>query len=74
MINIFIASPVNANYQDTSAQVEIKTTNGVMTLLQNHIPIVSEIKDGYIKYNNKKINIKNGVLNFKNNNLYLTYQ
>ena len=44
-----IATPERVVYEDEINQVSIPTTSGEVTILPNHIPLVSVIKSGEIK-------------------------
>ncbi len=73
MINLSLATPLKIDYQEEVSQVEIKVVEGNITILENHIPFISLIENGYVKFNDKKVDIKNGVVHFNKNNMYITY-
>ncbi len=58
-------------YNEEVQYIVVKNTDGEFAILNNHIPIVSVIKEGYIKLVDEKqtlyVVIINGILEFKNN-------
>lgn len=68
-----IASPGKENVDQEVENVVLKLVSGNVEILENHIPFLSLIKNGYVKYNDQEIEIENGVVHFKNNQLYITY-
>lgn len=73
MIELNLVSPNGENFIEKVEKVEIKAIEGNLTILSNHISFVSLIHNGYVKIAEKTINIEEGVINFSNNKLYITY-
>lgn len=47
--------------------VVCKTDEGEIGFLINHTPLIGKISDGFIRYDDKVVVIKNGIIDFKNN-------
>ncbi len=62
MLNVKIASPSEKIFDGQLKSITIQTTNGVITVLPNHVPFISTIQDGYIKYDDKTITMNNGAI------------
>lgn len=62
MLNVKIASPSEKIFEGELDIITIQTTGGVVTILPNHIPFISTIKDGYIKFNDQTIIMKKGAI------------
>ncbi|MFH1286890.1 MAG: ATP synthase F1 subunit epsilon [Candidatus Magasanikbacteria bacterium] len=54
MINFRIATPESVVYEDEISQVSIPTTSGEITVLPGHIPLVSVIQSGELKFSDKE--------------------
>ncbi len=68
MIKLKIASPEQTLFDGETSQVTIKTIDGVITVLPNHIPLVSIIEDGYVQVpDNEIINVKKGFVTVNKN-------
>jgi F-type H+-transporting ATPase subunit epsilon len=48
MINLKIVTPGGSVYEDLAISVTIPTTSGYVTILDNHIPLISVVKSGEI--------------------------
>ncbi len=72
MLKFKIATPEKVVYEDEIRQVSIPTMSGEITVLPNHIPLVSVIKAGELKIVDKDgehpIAIAGGFLEIKGNN------
>jgi len=72
MINFKIATPEKVVYEDTIFQVSIPTTSGEITVLPNHIPLVSVLVAGELKIKDKEgehaIALAGGFLEVRGNN------
>ncbi len=62
MLTIRVATPEGKIIDREAPQVTIKTTNGVITVLPNHLPLLSTIKDGYVIVEGKKTEIKSAMV------------
>ncbi len=62
MLTIRVATPEGKIIDQEAPQVTIKTTNGVITVLPNHLPLLSTIKDGYVIVEGKQTNIKSAMI------------
>lgn len=68
MLNIKIATPEKKLYEGQNKAITVKTSNGVITILSNHIPLLAPIANGYYKIDNsEKIAITKGMLTVDNN-------
>ncbi|MBD3311712.1 MAG: ATP synthase F1 subunit epsilon [Candidatus Magasanikbacteria bacterium] len=72
MIKFKIATPERIIYEDEVKQVSIPTINGEITVLPNHIPLVSVLKAGELRIEDKEgehpIAIAGGFLEVRGNN------
>ena len=70
--NIEIISPEKKLLRDKTSSVTIPSYEGDMTILSNHISIITFLRPGIVKINgNKEINyfLEEGTVEFSNNNL-----
>ncbi len=67
MLKLRIATPEGKLFDDEVAKVEIKTIDGTITVLPNHIPLLTIIKDGYVVINGKKTTIKSATVTVNQN-------
>ncbi len=68
MITLKIASPSGKIYNGTCGRVQVKTTDGVITILPKHVPLVSVILNGYVIIDNEtKYEISNGMVTVNEN-------
>ncbi len=70
--NIEIISPEKKLLTDKTSSVTIPSYEGDMTILSNHISIITFLRPGIVKINgNKEINyfLEEGTVEFSNNNL-----
>jgi len=72
MIKFKIATPEGVAYQDEIYQVSIPTMSGEITVLPNHIPLVSVLQAGELKIKDKDGDhpyaVSGGFLEIKGNN------
>lgn len=47
-------------FEGTVNKVSLPTVDGEITVLQNHIPIITILKQGTLKYDDEKVEIKGG--------------
>ncbi len=73
MIKLSLSTPSEVSYEEEVTQVEVKLVEGNMTVLTDHVPFISLIKNGYVKFNDKQVDIQEGIVHFNNNNMYITY-
>jgi len=70
-----IISPEKTLYEAEVDEVEIPGFEGNMTILRDHINLVTFVRPGIITVNNnsktKKFYIENGTIEFENNNLLI---
>jgi len=70
-----IISPEKTLYEAEVDEVEIPGFEGNMTILRDHINLVTFVRPGIIMVNNnsktKKFYIENGTIEFENNNLLI---
>lgn len=62
MLNVKIATPSEKIFEGELGKITIQTTAGVVSLLPNHVPFVSTIENGYVKYNDQNITMKKGAV------------
>lgn len=55
-----IYSLEGTKYEGTVSQVSLPTTNGEITVLKNHIPLITTLKSGVIKFGGENISIEGG--------------
>ncbi|WOO86948.1 hypothetical protein RZE82_07470 [Mollicutes bacterium LVI A0039] len=67
MLKVKIATPSEKIYDGELAAITLQTTNGVITVLPNHVPFITTIENGYVKYNENKIIMKKGAVILDNN-------
>lgn len=75
MLNVKIATPSEKIFEGELDSITIQTTAGVVTILANHVPFISTIENGYVKYNEEEITIVKGavILDAQNNLEVLGY-
>ncbi len=47
-------------FEGTVSQVSLPTTSGEITVLKNHIPLITTLKSGVIKFGKENISIEGG--------------
>lgn len=62
MLNVKIATPSEKIFEGELERITIKTTDGVITILPNHIPFISTIENGYIKYDGQELIMTKGAI------------
>lgn len=71
MLNLKIATPERVVYESQVAQVSVPTTTGEITILPNHVPLVSILQAGELRIKNKDgeqiIAVSGGFLEIKPN-------
>lgn len=72
-ITVNLASATGTKIKEETDSVVMKLTDGNITVLPEHIPFISSIKNGYIRFNDQDINIEKATVHFKNNELYVAY-
>ena len=55
-----IYSLEGTQFEGQVSQVSLPASNGEITILKNHIPIITTLKKGFIKFNDQKISIIGG--------------
>jgi F-type H+-transporting ATPase subunit epsilon len=55
-----ILSLDGTKFDGEAVQVSLPTTDGEITVLKNHIPLITTLKSGYIKFTDNNIAIKGG--------------
>ena len=73
--NLEIISPNKTILKTEVAQVTIPSFEGLMTILKNHISLVTFLRPGFIEIQtsegNEKLFIEEGTVEFNNNNLLI---
>lgn len=69
MLNVKIATPSNKIFEGELEQISIQTIDGVVTILPNHVPFMTSIENGYVKFNEETIEFSKGtvILDDENN-------
>lgn len=73
MIELNIASVDGEKVKESVESVIIKLVEGNVKILPRHIDFISLIKNGYVKYKDKTIDIEEGVVHFENDRMFITY-
>ncbi|MFV0246974.1 MAG: hypothetical protein ACK5HS_03470 [Mycoplasmatales bacterium] len=68
MLKVKIASTTEKIYDGELEQITVKTDAGVLTILPSHVPLITTITEGYVKYKGKTIDVKKGGLNVSGDN------
>lgn len=68
MLNVKIATPSSKIFEGSLESITIQTTDGVVTVLPNHVPFISTIEGGYVKYGEETVNLKKGAVILSENN------
>jgi len=55
-----ILSLDGSKYDGEASQVTLPTTDGEITVLKNHIPLITTLKSGSIRFSNQNILISGG--------------
>ena len=67
MIKIYVVTPHGEIVNEETTFLVAKTDTGEMGFLENHTPLIARISQGYIKYNDRYVAIKGGVIDVNNN-------
>ncbi len=62
MLKLRVATPEKKFYDQEVDKIEIKTIDGTITVLPNHIPLLTLIKDGHIMVGRKRMDIKSATV------------
>lgn len=62
MINLKVVTPRGLMWDDGVASVNLKTTTGEITILPNHIPLVSTLEKGMVKIVSKGKKMRSEIL------------
>ncbi len=68
MLNVKIATPSEKIFDGSLASITIQTTGGVITVLPNHVPFITTIENGYVRFNEEDITITKGAVTLDSNN------
>lgn len=72
MLNVKIATPSEKVFEGELSQITIQTTDGVVTILPNHVPFISTIENGYVRFEDQDLEIaKAAVILDKASNLQI---
>ena len=70
--NIEIISPDKTIFKSEVGQVTIPSFEGLMTILKNHIPLVTFLRPGLIEIGKgEKFYVEDGTVEFSNNSLLI---
>ncbi len=60
MLNVKIATPSKKIYDGNLKSITIQTTAGVITVLPNHVPFITTIENGYIRFEDEEVTLTKG--------------
>ena len=66
-MNLQIITPTGIRFQGTVRQIQFRSHTGLMEILENHAPLIAELKAGTIKTDAGDFNCGDGVLKVKDN-------
>jgi len=66
-VELKIYSLEGTKYEGTVSSVSLPTINGEITVLKNHISIITTLKDGKIKFDKETLTINGGFVEIGNN-------
>ncbi len=62
MLKVKIATPSASIFDGELSSITMQTTNGVITVLPNHVPFITTIEDGYVRFNDQEVIIQKGAI------------
>ena len=74
MIKLNVSSPNGEITNIETDFVVARTDTGEIGFLENHAPLIARISDGFIRYNNRYVAIKGGIIDVNNNNITVVCQ
>ncbi|MBP5377212.1 MAG: F0F1 ATP synthase subunit epsilon [Bacteroidaceae bacterium] len=68
-MKLTVITPQGISYDGEVARVQFRSTTGLMEVLQNHAPMIAELKAGKIVTDKDKIECGEGVVKVLNNEI-----
>ncbi len=68
-MKLTVITPQGISYDEEVARVQFRSTTGLMEVLQNHAPMISELKAGKIVTDKDEIECGEGVVKVFNNEI-----
>lgn len=68
-MKLTVITPQGISYDGEVARVQFRSTTGLMEVLQNHAPMISELKAGKIVTDKDEIECGEGVVKVFNNDI-----
>ena len=68
-MNLTVITPKGISYDGEVARVQFRSTTGLMEVLQNHAPMIAELKAGKIMTDKDEIECGDGVVRVINNRI-----
>ncbi len=68
-MNLTVITPKGISYKGEVARVQFRSTTGLMEVLQNHAPMIAELKTGKIITDKGEIECGDGVVKVLNNKI-----
>ncbi|MBP5522702.1 MAG: F0F1 ATP synthase subunit epsilon [Bacteroidaceae bacterium] len=68
-MKLTVITPQGISYDGEVARVQFRSTTGLMEVLQNHAPMISELKAGKIVTDKDEIECGEGVVKVLNNEI-----
>lgn len=62
MLNVKIATPSEKIFEGELSEITIQTTDGVVSILPHHVPLITTIDNGYVKYDDQSITLAKGAV------------
>lgn len=74
LIKVHITTPNDSPIIDETDFIVCKTDEGEIGFQKNHSPLIGRITEGFVRYNNKYVAIKRGIIDYKDNELIIICQ
>lgn len=71
MLKLKIVSPEKVEYSGEVTSVKVPGTTGNFEILNNHAPIISTLRKGFVEYDGKKLAILGGFVEVQKNEVSL---
>lgn len=68
-MKLTVITPRGISYEGEVGRVQLRSTNGLLEVLENHAPMIAEVKSGNIVTDKEEIRCGDGVLKVLNNNV-----
>lgn len=68
-MKLTVITPQGISYEGEVGRVQLRSTNGLLEVLENHAPMIAEVKSGSIVTDREEIKCGDGVVKVLNNNI-----